>query len=345
MNLAATRHELSVVAAEHLQMFESGEALAPWNANPARFAFMSGEASLVERAVALSRGIVPQFSEATEEELTALAALPDVLTWSVVAHLDGVDQSELWRRIASAPAARDEVIRKLQEVAAQLLDPQPSPAEAAKPSKEGHGKSERDWFRRLKKSPTRRLFDLAASPDHPLWGFFFSSLVLPLGLLLQFELRAAGDDKGADARTLLRLGAYPERHENVIYERRHERPKALSVPRPDAPETWFGFDALQLSGEQLFAYHWLGFSWKAPLLFDDDVNAYHFLNTLDLSWRLAQEALPPEQWKRVERVKDTERCVHVVVIDGNHAQFSSSHLARAEQHYGVKLEVADVTFV
>lgn len=344
MNLAATRHELRVTAEAALADFESGEADAPWDSEPAIYAFLSGEESLIERAVALSRRIAPQFSAATEEDLTALASLPDVLSWSVVAHLDGVDQSELWRRIASAPAARDEVIRKLQEVAAQLLDPAPSPAGAGKPSKEGHVKSERDWLRRLKKSPTRHLFDLAASPDHTLWGFFFSSLVLPLGLLLQFELRKAGDD-GADARTLLRLGAYPERHENVIYERQHERPKALSVARPDAPGTWFGFDALQLSGEQLFAYHWLGFHWQAPLLFDEDVNAYHFLDTLDLSWQLVKESLPPAQWAQVERLKDTEQCVHVIVIDGNTARFSSSHLARAEQHYGVKLDVADVTFV
>jgi hypothetical protein len=155
------------------------------------------------------------------------------------------------------------------------------------------------------------------------------------------ELAASG--AGSDPSRLFSQGGYPERHPGVIYERQQQRPDHFTVPEPQQPSTWYGFDAVELREGRLLAYHYMGFGWRAPLLFEGSLNAFQFLDSLPLSWQLLRAGVTEEQWREVSALERSGRCTHVVVCDMNHVNVSPPHIERAARHYGLTLEVQDVT--
>ncbi len=342
INIASTRYQLREEAKKLIEEWEICPESKSLGMIPGLLCLITGDRELITRAMTLSHSSLEFFAATRAEGLGDPAVLPHLVGLSVIAHLDGEDQSKLWQRIATSEPFINKTMRALQTTIGRLVGTHSMPTKTSQP-KLGHIKSTGDWLGRLTKAPTRYLFDLAISPDHSLWEYTLDSFVLPLGLLLEKELRESGDP--VDPYDLFRLGAYPQQYTEVIYERQHKRPAWDSVPDPDAPETWFGFDAVELYDQQLFIYHYLGLKWQAPLLFDDEVNAFQFLNQLDKSWRLMQMSLPSEQWEEVERLKRAEQCVHIVVHDTTLAPCLPAHLERAARHYGVVLESRDITLV
>jgi hypothetical protein len=343
INLAATRYELRRSAEQSLNDWEGAARPGFGVLRPALLPLLSGNRELVARALPLSARLLRQFySEVDEDLLGTPPVLPNLVGLSVAAHLAGEDQSRLWRRVAEAAEFADPVMRELQRVVAALCGARPFGGRE-QAEDEWHVTSEEDWLWRLGHAPARRLFDLAASPDHELWPYDLDSFVLPLGLLWHGELAASGAE--FDPLKLYSQGAYPERHTGVIYERQQPRPDHFTVPEPQQPSTWYGFDAVELREGRLLAYHYLGFGWRAPLLFEGSLNAFQFLDSLSLSWQLLQSSLPEEQWREVSALERSGRCTHVIVCDMNYVNVSPPHLERAARHYGIALEARDITLV
>jgi len=342
INIVSNRFKISGKAKSLVEQWETFPESNSLGMKPGLLALIAGDRSLINRSLALANRSLEFLQEGVDEKfLGDPTILPDLVGLSVLAYINGHEQSELWQRIANTQPFANRTMKALQSVIINLVNDNPSYLNKS-PSKLGHVTSASDWLNRFRKSPTPYLFDLAISPDHPLWSSVLSTFVLPLGILLEKELKKSSDHS-VESLDLFRLGAHPQDYGDIIYERQHERPSWDSIPDTQSPETWLGFDAVELCNQELYVYHYLGLSWQAPLLFDDEVNAYQFLDQLDKSWRLVEMSLNPVIWKQVEELVKTKRCVHIVVHDSPRSPCLLPHLERAAKHYDVNLEVRDVT--
>jgi hypothetical protein len=338
ISLAATRYDTRAEAEVQLDDWEDSTENSS-SMKPVLLAFLSGEQQYVARARKLSHKLLQFFDDS--EDLLHPAVLPDVVGLSVAAHIDGDDQTRLWKKIVTRAKPKDARMRALQAVVSKLLsapgksEPRPEPVR-------GHVHTEAQWIKLVAKGPAHRIFDLAATPDHPLWLDCLQFFVLPLGLIYHRELTAA-DVKDVSIFDLFRMGSYPWRHPAVIYERVQEKPDSLSRPDPKDPATWFGIDAIDVLGDNIRAYHYLGFDWQAPLLFEGGVNAYRFLDTLDLSWKQVEQTIPKPDWQMLSPRLNSEKCSHIVVHDEEVSPAVSPDIEDAAKHYGLRLDVEDVT--
>ncbi|MFY2563317.1 hypothetical protein ACN469_37315 [Corallococcus terminator] len=342
VNLCSTRYRLRASASELLSDWEQDTGLRPNSLQPVLLALIAGDASLVQRALALASRLISTYFEGFDDaDLTSPAALSNIAGLSIATHLTGKDQSALWKRIAAAPVPHDTTARALQAVVARLTQPYAPPGETPR-AKKHFIRSQSDWLWRLGHSPVQQTFDLSVSPDHPMWPYHLRSFVLPLGYERHRQLEAEGHT--VSPMDLFQRGAYPERHAHVLYERSHPRPPTVSKPDAKDPSTWFGFDAVEADGMGLRAYHYLGFGFQAPLLFREGLDAFGFLGQLDNDWQLVREALSAEAWREVEQRREAG-CTHVIVYDANEATVPKKDLARAADHFGLKLEAVDLTEV
>ena len=340
INLVASRSDTREEAELLLDDWEDTKGVSSWPMRPILLAFLSGEPASIKRARKLSHRLLKTFADADADDLLELEVLPDVATLSVAAFLDGSDQTKLWQTIA-AGKPKHPLMRSLQSVIARLLAP-PQMAIAEPVPVYGHIHSEQEWMRLVKTAPVHRLFDLAISPDHPVWLSCLQSFVVPLCALYERELKAAGNANTLP-EDLLRLGAYPWRHPEVLYERHHPRPDSLSIPDPKEPDTWFGFDAITMEQGVPRGYHYLGFDWQAPLIFEKGGNAFRFLDTVNLSWDLALRDSTKTASAQLRSMQLRDDFVHVVVCDQKSARSLQPDLDEAASHYGLRIHVEDVT--
>lgn len=339
INLASTRYQLRETARRQLDFWEQLESPIFGALKPGLFAVVSGEQELVARAQALSSRVLHDFySDVQEQHLTQPTVLPNLLGLSVMAHLGGEPQAALWQRIAEAAPAKDETMRELQKVVGRLVAPDVPDCEE-EPKRRGHLRDEADWLWRLRREPVRQLFDLSVSPDHELWPYDLQSFVLPLGLLLQKWSRACGEE--ADAPELYRLGAHPEKHRRVIYERQSERPASSVAPEPGTPESWAGFDAVEFRDGQMYVYHYLGLGARSAPLHEGDLSALQLPEQVEPGWQQVKAHVSQSQWAEVEEHLSTGRCVHCIVYDRNSG--APPELATASKNYGLTLEACDIT--
>ena len=343
INLAASRASLRESASFLLDEWEGRTTLQRWAMLPGLTAYLSGEPKLIARADKLSQHLLADFySDIADSALTTPEVLPDLVGLSVIAQIAGHDQSHLWARIAGARPARSPLLHALQNVVGQLAVTPAQISTSPEAPKVRHVHTEAQWLKLLGRAGIPELFDLSMTPDHPLWQYTLQSFVLPLGLLL-FNAQEADDRP--DIYSLFRLGAYWRRRGRVVYERQFERPDALSTPDPASPETWFGFDAIELVGQEMRVYHLLGFDWQAPLLFDKANNAFRFLDSIELSWRLVRQALQAQDWQLVDHMRSSATSVHIVAIDSSKVNVFDEDVQRAAAHYKLRLEVHDMTVV
>jgi hypothetical protein len=347
INLVSTRFLLRRNVKNYVEKLES-TAQPPdlgSSAFAGSYALLSDEREIFTRITRLSLPLLDNYrsSKRKSSDLVRPLIFPDLVALLVMANLAGDDRRELWSKIASAkPAAKDLRMLELHKVVCRITGAHPDSPGSRQPGL-GAVESESQWLKLLKTAPTRALFDLAISPDSNLWTSVLKIFVLPLGLLLSKELAESGEI--VDPFELFKLGAYPERHPNVIYERQYPRPNFGIEPRDEQPESWVGFDAVEVSGNELLAYHYVGLKWKAPLLFDQELNAFQFLGQIDKSWKLVKQHISSEQYAEIEKLKKAGQCEHIVVYDENEASCPLEDLQRAAQHYGVNLQARDVTEV
>lgn len=173
---------------------------------------------------------------------------------------------------------------------------------------------------------------LALVPDGKLWG-----RVTGIAITLAYEALASS---GAEPdlpqlRSLIRAGGDP-RPRVLVYERHGEG--SSGVWREDtsvAP----GFDAVEVTDDAVIVHHYMGVRWHAPLLFDNDVNAFQFLAHLDAGWAIVEGALDAPAWSRLSLARANRRTVHRVSIDPVNACEDPASTARARDRYGVDIEV------
>ncbi len=337
INLCATRHALRAEVEDCLENPEDFEmdSVASY---AGLAALMLGDRSLFESVAELARPTYETYARLLREDTTRLYSvqrLADLFTLSVIEHVAGSPQDDLWRWIAGLPRFSDREMRSLRGCIEWLV----KPPRARQDSFTGHIETDAEWYKALAKRPVDHLLDMALSPDHPRW-VVLSRFVPALALIVAAQHAAAGEE--VDPIDFFSQGSQPGRHPRVLYERVAERPHPLGEVDPDDSETWFGFEAVEILEDELVAYHFLSYRWQAPLLFADDLNAFHFLDSVDLSWKQVEQRVDPDVWREILALRASDRCRHVIVYDSSVAAAYEDDLERASEAYGLRLEAADV---
>jgi len=262
----------------------------------------------------------------------------------------GRDVRPILRAIAGGKNYRDPCSRLLRSIAATVLEPsrrRPAPRPGRWRPSHGHVLKERSkgatWFEFASRVAADVALDLALCPDYEQFGYELGRTMLPLAMLVHAERRARGET--SDLAELVRLGPYAERRAEVVFERTQAQPELFVSQRRHVaisrkPESWPSFDAVEIRGDELIAYHHLGLSFKAPLLFDRHLDAFAFLAEIERSWQLVEKQVAKRVWDRISRLRRSGRSKHVVVYDPAEAGPMAGHTAAAAEHYGVRLETA-----
>ena len=339
INLVAERYrvrDLARSAVDYLRSEPEGARLGP---TPVLSALVAGDKKLFQQALDLSRLEFDGLAQSFGETLGSVAVLPDLLSLSVGYHLAGEPQTGLWERIAKCRKCENSHMEVLMRLAGELT--------GGGRSERTQGVNESGAVRGSKRTleiavklDLEYAFDHVSCPDHEEWPHTLSSLVMPIGLLLYQDQVSAG--RKPDVFRYFYAGSRPDLHPSVVYEREWKRPAWDSEPSPEDKESWFGFDAVELTWEGVRVYHYLTLKWQAPLLFDSEVDAFRFLTQVDRNWRFVRESVSEREWRQIEQSLSDEYCEHVIVHDSARAPCLDDHLQRAGKHYGLNLTACDL---
>lgn len=294
----------------------------------------------IEREVERAQALLQNFREHIHPPNPAL--MGDVLSLAIIAGLGGADATDVIRSIATAKIYTTRRDKTLQLLARRILGLDKTPSKPY--GKRGHVTTEAQWYHVVERVTPADGFNLAVTLEHDLISLF-RRYILPLGYLLaQTE---AESDWRIYLRQLMAWGSpIPKNKKEIVYERTATVPRAEVALDPDDKSTWRGFDALELRGDDLVAYYYLGVNWEAPLFFDAKMNIYSFLDNVEFDWRLVKEVVSVELWQRIDAARALrEHCAYVVVYDASVASAPEDDLRRAVEHYGVNLITKDVTEV
>jgi hypothetical protein len=331
ISLAATRYRFKADMAYYYGKSDHEKVeTQPIDARAGLESLLSGE--YVDRELKRAVGLLKRSGA---ERKIMRDALDSVLSLACLAWMAGHDIDPVLDQIRKGKAFRSPLEKKLKLMAEWITDPTAAPQ--PKSPRGEHVQDEKEFLRVLERLAPEEALDIALTPDHGAWTTF-SSFILPLAVVVT-KRRGAEPDT---VRRLLYLGPHPERRGHVLFEATQAPPKFRVAVRADDRSTWPSFAAVEIKGETLFAYHYMGISWKAPLLFEPDLNAFDFLDHLELSWKLVEEAVPAKDWKQIQQLRKAGHSQHVVAFDSTEAAAPEGDLDAAAQHYGLALEAHDL---
>ncbi len=332
ISLAAKRYRFRELVAEKMADPDYRTSkMKVVTANDGRDALLLGEREAIEVEVRRATDLLSRRRQ--EKKAPPENVMSKILGLAVIASLGGDDPEFFFKAIAQSKSYKQAWEKSLQLVARRILGLESTPS--APVDQAGHITTDEEWYRLVKKAPTAQAFNLALTPDHPRW-VFLGSYVLPLAFLLSQERKAK--DKSADLLKLMRTGTPdPEGLGTVLYER------VAEISASKKSESRLGFDAIEMKKGELRAYYYLGIRWQAPLLFQDDLNTYDFLDHLEADWKTVKQAVSEELWSKIEKARAENNCTYVVVYDGNNAFAPEEALQRAAAHYQLNIETHDLT--
>jgi hypothetical protein len=268
----------------------------------------------------------------TQRQLSELGGAGTLIGETCLYHMAGEDQFDVWERILSIGKPEDPLARALLALLKSLLesDDPDALAEPKGPRKLRYPRAERALLEALQKLSTADLLDLMNSPDNDWSGAWYQFFVLPLAVKRARELGSAPIVPAS-------MGAWPGRRGELLYGRTRQRPGRGTVVRHDDPKTWYGFDAVERKDEKLLVFHYIGLTWKAPLMFDAKSNAFLFLESLEEDWSEVRTAVSPDVWTWIERERQAGRCTHVVAYEPERVSVPEGAVEAAGTHYGVAL--------
>jgi hypothetical protein len=266
-------------------------------------------------------------SDLTAKDFESLSSVGKLVAHACFFHFAGEDQSAIWNELLERGRPKNAAVRGLLDVLRGLDAP---PQKASRRQTLRYPASVSELVKRLGASPTAELSAIAMSPDHPSYVEWMAFFDLPLSLKRAHELSVPPIVTGS-------LGPWPERRGSLLYARRLPRPAFGTQPIAADPSTWYGFDAIEAKGEEILVYHYVGIAWKAPLAFEEGLNAFAFLEQAPHAWKDVEADASREAWSQIEAAKASGRCTHVVVFDPTEAGASDAAIAAAGAHYGVRL--------
>jgi hypothetical protein len=335
-SLASNRYDIKEKAESLASSWENNPTSRIMGFSPILYSLMAGSDDIFNRVFPLTLDLLEKVSRIESDYLATSPAFSDLISLASIAHLEGYDQSEIFHRIAGMKKVKGAINQALQDIVKEFCD-SPDKIRDTK-YKLGHIHSESAWIKIVTQWPLDHVFNMSICPDHPLWVKVLRHFVLPNALLFIHQ------NPGIKWKDILSLGAYPHLHQEVLYERSSALPDWDVDVKMDNPSTWRGFDAIEVNNDNLIIYHYLGFTWQAPLVFENDqLNAFAFLEQLDLSWKIVQDNVDVKSWNSIDQSRHELKNVHVVVHDRSVSRYIASHLERASRHYDVSLQAIDIT--
>lgn len=327
ISVSATRHQFSSrVAEDRTARLNSG--IVEFNVQNMVAAWIGGDAETIREEADIlmhPKHLPPKMLAHPPEFLVGTLAASFLLKRCAGEAVD----SEL-KRLSQLKGYKETGARVVQGILQRILS-----GEKAKssPRQIGYPETEPKFLKLAERYAPPIPLQITLVPDGPFWGRQFVAVV-PLA----YEtLLAAGVVPDADRLgAIVRAGGAEERRE-VVYERVSGVP---GVWRDDPTEVP-GFDVVELTADSVVVHHYMGVRWQAPLLFDKDVNAFHFLEHVDAGWKQVQASVGKEAWTRLTKARAERRTVHRVSIDAVNAMEDPASTERARQRYSVEIEVVD----
>jgi hypothetical protein len=338
LSLAANRYEMRASLQRNLNYAQESRTKAI-SSMLGRYAMLSGDEFHIEREIKIAETILTKYPK--EARPPHPYVLSDVMDLAIIASLGEKDFFDVFESIAEAEIYQDKEEKSLQLLARRIVGLETVPAKPYK--KRGHIKKAGEWLRLVKDNLPADVFNLAVTPEHD-ESYLLEKFILPLGFLL------AKSQEKEDWRIYLKQllswgGANLEKRKNIVYERIAETPDVIGEANPDDKSTWWGFDAVEVRDEEIFAYYYLGTKWEAPLFFQDEINVYRFLDDVEFDWKLVEENVDTEIWDNIAAKRKQDKCTYVVVYDAASAYAPEQALERAREHYGLKIVTNDITEV
>lgn len=338
MNVASTRFETRTKLTKSLGNWEHEEELVGTH-NLGLYALMNGRKDAYDRTKRLTSKWLSHYLSKNDKTLAQPNVFPVFANLCVLDIVNGNRSTDHLRRTIDLKLPKHPALRSLQKILAKAVNRDFSKVFARKP-RPGHVDGESAWLKLVDSGNLRNLLDLALCPDHPLWLTTLSDFCLPLALLLHEVGLAEGNDTSIE--DYLRLGARPESHRQVLFERTTRKPP-IDADVLDDPKTWPGFDAIEYGDDTLYVYHWLGFSWRASLDFEphEKLNAFRPLMFAELGWKLVEEQVEPRNWARIERHRRDGEVVHVLVHDRRHSEADELEIRKASEALKMDIRASD----
>lgn len=243
----------------------------------------------------------------------------------------GEDVDAELERLSSLKGYKEKAALIVQGALARIVAGKVAKAGALNEREIGYPDTDADFKKLADRAPAIGA-KLALVPDGPLWGRLFGTSV-PLAYEAMLSSGRAPDL--AALRAFLRAGA-DSRARDVVYERAGEA--STGVWRDDASAVP-GFDAVELAADAVIVHHYMGVRWQAPLLLDEQVDAFRFLAHAGAGWADVQKRVDGATWRRIEKARTAHRTVHRVSIDPENAMEDAASTERARKRYGVEIEV------
>lgn len=336
LSLAANRYEIRAVLQRNLDDGQESRTKAI-RSMLGRYALLSGDEFHIKREIEIAETILTNYHEETHPPHPYV--LSDVLDLAIIASLGEKDHFDVLEAIAESSIYEEKEEKILQLLVRRILGLEEIPTKPYK--KRGNIKKESEWFRLVKENAPADVFNLAVTPEHPEF-YLLEKFILPLGCLL------AKSQKKEDWRLYLKQlvswgSPNLEKRKNIVYERIAPEPEDIAKANPDDKSTWRGFDAVEARDDEILAYYYLGSKWEAPLVFQDEINVYSFLDDVELDWKMVEENVDAEIRDEINAEKRQDKCSYIVVYDAAVASAPEAALERAREHYGLKIFPKDTT--
>lgn len=343
INLVSDRCKITNSLERRIGEWEKEPLNGPGTIEPLISALLSGDQQYIEKSFQLSiRWFDYLLSIKPKVGVHSYSLLSNYVNYILFISLFE-DMGELKRslleEIAYARTAGSKEIEALKSTITQLLIR--SYKQKNEKRHNGFPIREDEFYRKAENMPPAQIFNICSSLDHPYWLTCFIRLLLPSALMLE----ASSDEKKYFVKDFLAFGAYPSEHiGKLVYERKTKKPDINTLYNPEIEETWWGFDAVEITENGVNAYNWLGFNWEATLLFvkGTSANAFRMYDSIKENWELVRQNTKPETYKKMHDQIQKHGCKYKFVYNSRLAIPVIDHLKRAQDFYGIDIELIDI---
>jgi hypothetical protein len=336
ISLAANRHEVRAVLKRNRDVSKRDRTTI-MSSLLGRYAMLSGDETKIRREIEYAETTLKNFEKNIAPPNAHI--LSDVFDLSIIAGLGEQDFHHVIESIAADGKYKDKEDKTLQLVAQWITGSKKPPTKRYK--RKGHVTTAGEWLKVVKEYAPEDVFNLAVTLDHP-ESSLLEKFILPLAYLL--ARTAEKDDWQPVFKQMVAWGsANLSERRNIVYERVEKVPEETGKGRKKT--TARGFDAVELADERLFAYYYLGVTWEAILLIEEDLNTYDFLDNVKSDWKTVRENTDSRTRNKLEKKIDADDCTYVIVIDTKKCYAPESDLKHARRLYDLKIEIRDITEV
>lgn len=260
---------------------------------------------------------------------------------SLLCHLNGNDQTELWQKIARLPEPDDVEARLMQTILKRAIGTRDVAPDASTVVR-GLPKTPRLLLKTLTTAAPDFAFDIANCPAQ----LPFADSAAYVFLLAYAWLRQQG--RPVDRRALaevLRWGAHPERRGDVLYQLKGPRSVPGTPVAANELVTWPPFVLIERKDDELVAYWWAGPTYVRGRHDRPMDTELRDSEQLDWSWKRVEHETDEAVWREIARYRNAGKCRYVAIVDSSVQRVSRKRVDEVSKKLNANVGVFDLTEV